>query len=87
MYAIRLKTQILGAAIPKDAVLVISPNNRPNKGDIAVLPIEGDRVRIGILQSASGDHPCLNLPFKGESIDISTPELESMHRVVMIMMG
>lgn len=87
MYAIRLKTQILGVAVPKDAVLVISPSSRPNKGDIAVLPIENDRVRIGILQSASGDHPCLNLPFKGESINISTTELESMHRVVMIMMS
>ena len=87
MYAIRLKTQILGPAVPKDAVLVISPSNRPNKGDIAVLPIEENRVRIGILQSASGDHPCLNLPFKGENIDISTSELESMHRVVMIMMS
>ena len=87
LYAIRLKTQVLGPVVPKDAVLVVSPNTRPKKGDLAILPIENARVRVGVLQSLSGDKPVLHQPVNGENIALKTPELESMHRVVMVMIG
>lgn len=87
MYAVRLKHQILGPAIPKDAVLIISPANRPNKGDLGILPLEDERIRVGIFETETGNGPTLFTPQTEEHISLSQAELESMHRVVMIMMS
>lgn len=87
MYAIRLKNQVLGVTVPKDAVVVVSPANRPNKGDIAILPVGDEKVRVGVFQSDEGDQPVLFVPQTGERINLSQTEIESMHRVVMIMMS
>ena len=87
LYAIRLKNQVLGPAVPTDAVLVVSPKSKPNKGDIAVLPIENDKVKIGVLKTNGSDQPTLFSPVTEQNNVLTTGEIDSMHRVVMIMMS
>lgn len=46
LYAIRLITPTLGVVIPQRSVLVVMPNAKVQDGDIAVMPVGGNRVKL-----------------------------------------
>lgn len=87
LYAIRLKTQALGSIIPINAVLVVSPATAPQKGDIAIMPLDDDKVKPVSIQAEKEDKVIAICPTTQEEKVISKTELEKMHRVVMIVIS
>lgn len=84
LYAIRLKVPSLGNIIPLNSVLVISPNTRPQKGDIAIIPIGDNKVKPVSIQLGKEDQLIALCPLTNENTPITKTDLEKMHRVVMI---
>lgn len=88
LYAVRLKTQLLGKIIPANSVLVVSPATAPGQGDIAVIPMGEDKVKPVSVQIDKDNYRVKAIsPMTGEEMDVSRSELEKMHRVVMIAMS
>lgn len=84
LYAIRLKNAALGPLIPINSVLVVSPKTAPQKGDLAILLLDEERVCPVSIQAEKDDQLIVVFPATQEKRNISKSELASMHRVVMI---
>lgn len=84
LYAIRLMTKSLGDYIPQRSVLVVSPNAKVQDGDIVVLPIEENRVRlVSILADKNGGWLYKTADSEMET-PVPTEVQKKLHRVIFI---
>lgn len=87
MYAIRIKTPVLGPIIPIDSVLVVSPQTKPKKGDIAILQLnEEDVLPVSVIEESPEQISVLN-PMRAETFLLTKSEFSKLQRVVLIAFG
>lgn len=83
-YGIRLLTTTLGNLLPQRSVLIVAPGQNLHDGDIAVLPIEGDRIKlVSVSLSADGTWSYTSADAPG-STPIPFDLLPKMQRIVFI---
>jgi transcriptional regulator with XRE-family HTH domain len=84
VYGIRLLTKTLGTILPQRSVLIAAPGQKLKDGDIAVLPLEDDRIKlVSVCLSAEGIWSYTTADTNAE-IPISFDTLSKMQRIVFI---
>ncbi|MDR2901742.1 MAG: helix-turn-helix domain-containing protein [Lactobacillales bacterium] len=86
LYGIRLVSQSIGSIIPQHSILVASPKEKPGVGDIAVMSLGNDKIRlVSIVQDKNAGLSAKTMT-PGETIPVDPAQLAKMHRIVSITM-
>lgn len=84
IYGIRLMTNTLGSVLPQRSVLIAAPGQNLQDGDIAVLPIEGERIKLVSVTLSSNGMWSYTTADSPEATSIPFDLLPKMHRIVFI---
>lgn len=84
LYAVRLMTDTLGKVIPQRSVLVVAPHATIQDGDIVVLPVKNDCVKLVSVSVDSNGMWSYHTADTAEDTAVSFPVLKTMQRVVYI---
>jgi len=84
LYGVRLITDTLGSVIPQRSILVVAPHAKVQDGDIAVLPVKNDHIRlVSVGIHTNGTWFCRNMKTEEEEA-LSFDTQKQLQRVVYI---
>lgn len=87
IYGIRLKAPVLGSLIPVDSVVIASPKSEPQVGDLAVMPLSGNKVQIVSLQSTQDNGLEISSLLPESKCSITKEDIQKMHKIVLIILS
>ena len=85
LYALPLSASQLGGVLPEGSVLVVSPNDCPKEGDMAVYPISDNHVRFVSLQR-NENADCIRTYNPEKVQELSEEERKKLQKIICVMM-